>query len=213
MKTRILLADSQTIARQGLKSLLDQEPDIEVVAEAGDGVSAFELARKCRPDIIVTEISLPQLNGIETTRRIVAERLPCQVLFLTGNTDRESVINAFDSGARGYILKETDFKYLLEGICAVNSRETYLGPKVPEILVRNFVHSGPKDQSAECLTVREQEILRLLAEGNNSKDIAFILGISNKTVDTFRRQCMKKLQLKSFADLIKYALREGMVQL
>lgn len=211
---RVLLADRQTIVRQGLKALLDREEGIEVIADTGDGQALFELAREHLPDVIVTEISLPRLNGIDAARRIAAERLPCQVLFLTGNCDRDSVANAFDAGARGYILKETDFKYLLEGICAVHALETYLGPKVSEILVRNFVQTVPNQPAAMApLTVREQEILRLTAEGNNSKDIAFILGISNKTVDTFRRQCMKKLKLKSVADMTRYALREGMVRL
>lgn len=210
---RVLLADHQTIVRQGVKSLLDMERDIEVIADTGDWQSLLDLAREQLPDVIVTEIHLPLLAGLEATRRVIAEGLPCKVLFLTGNSDWESVVNAFDSGARGYLLKEADFRCLTEGIRAVHSLQTYLGPRVSEILVRNVVRSAPKAQQAgkTSLTVREQEILRLLAEGNNSKDIAFILGISNKTVDTFRRRCMKKLQLRSSADLVKYALREGMV--
>jgi DNA-binding NarL/FixJ family response regulator len=144
---------------------------------------------------------------------VVAEGLPCQVLFLTGNSDRESVVNAFDSGARGYLLKEAEFHCLTQGIRAVHSLDTYLGPRISEILVRNSERyvSRTQQPGRTTLTGREQEILRLLAEGNNSKDIAFILGISNKTVDTFRRHCMRKLQLKSSADLVKFALREGMV--
>ncbi len=212
---RVVLADQQTIVRQGVRSLLEGVEGIQVVADTGDGKSLLELAREQVPDVIVTEIHLPLLDGLEVTRRMVAEGLPCQVLFLTGNSDRESVANAFDHGARGYILKEADFRCLPEGIRAIYSLETYLGPKVSEILVRSFARPAPRETptSNAHLTGREQEILRLLAEGNNSKDIAFILGISNKTVDTFRRHCMRKLHLRSSADLVKFALREGMVRL
>ncbi len=212
---RVLIADRQTIVRQGVKSLLDRELGIEVIADTGDGLSLLEMAREQQPDVIVTEIDLEELDGLVATRSLIAEGLPSQVLFLTDNSDRQSVVNAFDSGARGYLLKEADFHFLAEGIRAVNSLETYFGPKVSDILVRSFAHSVSKENSKgnACLTVREQEILRLLAEGNNSKDIGFILGISNKTVDTFRRHCMRKLHLKSSADLVKFALREGMVSL
>ena len=211
---RVLIADRHTIVRHGVKSLLDREPGIEVIADTGDGESLIELALELLPDVIVTEVHLPRLDGFETTRTVVAEGLPCQVLFLTGSSDRESVVTAFNSGARGYLLKDAEFSCLMEGIRTVHSLGTYLGPNVSEILVRNFVHvSKVRHTGNTSLTVREQEILKLLAEGNNSKDIAFMLGISNKTVDTFRRHCMKKLQLKSSADLIKFALREGMVSL
>lgn len=211
---RVLLSDHQTIVRQGVKSLLEREQGINVIADTGDGQSLLDLAREQLPDIIVTEIHLPLLDGLEATRAVVSEGLPCQVLFLTGNADRESVVTAFNSGARGYLLKNAEFRCLMEGIRTVHSLGTYLGPHVSEILVRNFVqHEKAQHTSNVSLTVREQEILKLLAEGNNSKDIAFMLGISNKTVDTFRRHCMKKLRLKSSADLIKFALREGMVSL
>ena len=212
---RDLLADHQTIVRQGVKSLLEREQGIKVIADIGDGKSLLELAWERLPDVIVTEIHLPLLDGLEATRSVVSGGLPCQVLFLTGNSDRESIMTAFDYGARGYILKETDFRCLPEGIRAVHSLETYFGPKVSEILVRSFTPSSPGESPTDnaSLTLREQEILRLLAEGNNSKDIAFILGISNKTVDTFRRNCMRKLHLKSSADLVKFALRQGMVRL
>jgi DNA-binding NarL/FixJ family response regulator len=214
-RIRVLCAEPQTIVRQGVKSLLDREEGIEVVAHTGDGESLLELAREGLPDVIVSEVHLPLLGGIEATRRVVSEGLPCQVLFLTGNSDRESVVNAFDCGVRGYLLKEADFSCLTAGIRAVHARETYLGPGVSEILVGNPRRSAPEVQrgSVACLTAREQEILRLLAEGNSSKDIAFQLGISNKTVDTFRRRCMNKLHLKSSADLFRFALRQGMVRL
>lgn len=214
-RIRVLIADRHTIVRHGVKSLLDREPGIEVIADTGDGESLIELAREQLPDVIVTEINLPLLDGLEAIRRLVAKGLPCQALFLTDNADRESVVTAFNSGARGYLLKDAEFRCLMEGIRTVHSLGTYLGPNVSEILVRNFVQPVSKVRVAgnAGLTVREQEILKLLAEGNNSKDIAFILGISNKTVDTFRRHCMRKLQLKSSADLIKFALREGMVSL
>lgn len=210
---RVLVADRQTIVRQGVRSLLEREQGIDVIADTGDGQSLLDLAREQLPDIIVTEIHLPLLDGLEATRRVVAEGLPSQVLFLSGNSDRESVVHAFDAGARGYLLKDEEFRCLTEGIRTVHSLQTYLGPRVLEVLVRHNVQSAPKARlvGKTALTVREQEILRLLAEGNNSKDIAFILGISNKTVDTFRRHCMRKLQLKSSADLVKFALREGMV--
>ena len=214
-RIRVLFADQQTIVRQGVKSLLEREQGIEVVADTGDGGALLELAREELPDVIVTEINLPRMDGIEVTRRVIAEGLPCQVLCLTGNSDRESVMNAFDAGVRGYLLKEADARCLAEGIRAVHSLETYLGPRVSEILVRNSVRPAPEAEQTgkTTLTTREQEILRLLAEGNNSKDIAYILGISNKTVDTFRRHCLRKLQLKNSADLIRFALREGMVRL
>ena len=214
MRIRVLLADGHAIVRQGVKCLLEKESGIEVAAEAPDGISLLELARESLPDVIVTEISLPRLGGIEAARRIASESLPCQVLFLTGNCDGGSVAQAFAVGAKGYILKDADFGCLVEGIRAVHILETYLDPKASDLVIRDFVKPPCNRQTGTAsLTEREQEILRLLAEGNNSKDIGFILGISNKTVDTFRRQCMKKLSLKSNADLTKYAIREGIVSL
>lgn len=212
---RVILADRQTIVRQGVASLLDRVQDIQVIAGTGDGESLLRLAREQLPDLIVTEIDLPRLDGLEATRRLLAEGLPCQVLVLTGNADRETVGHAFDAGVRGFLLKDDDLRCLTDGIRAVHALQTYLGPMASQILIRQNPQAAPTVRQAgkTALTGREQEILRLLAEGNNSKDIAFILGISNKTVDTFRRHCMRKLQLRSSADLVKFALREGMVTL
>lgn len=211
-RIKVLIADQQTMVRQGVRSLLEREQDIEVVADTADGESLLEQARQQTPDVIVTEIRLGLLNGLEATRRAAAEGLPCRVLFLTDNSDRESIRAAFDSGARGYLLKEADCCCLAEGIRTVNGRGTYLGPRVSELLVGACLCPAAQEPLPE-LTVREREVLQFLAEGQSSKDIAFHLGISNKTVDTFRRQCLKKLHLKNSADLIRFALRTGLSNL
>lgn len=209
---RVLIADQQTLVRQGVRSLLERERDIEVVADTSDGEELLEEARRKTPDVIVTEIALSLLNGLEVIRRAAAEGLPCKVLVLTDICDRESILAAFDSGARGYLLKDADCGCIAEGIRAVNGLGTYLGPRVSDLLVGAGSHPAPHDILLR-LTVREREVLKLLAEGLSSKDIAFHLGISNKTVDTFRRHCLKKLRLKSSADLIRFAIRTGLTNL
>ncbi|WP_041974177.1 response regulator transcription factor [Geobacter sp. OR-1] len=211
-RIKVLIADRQTIVRQGVRSLLEREQDIEVVADTADGEALLDQARQQAPDVIVTEIRLILLSGLDATRRAVAEGLPCRVLVLTDNSDRETIMAAFDSGARGYLLKEADCHCLAEGIRTVNGRGTYLGPRVSDLLVSSGIRPAAPEPLPQ-LTLREREVLQLLAEGLSSKGIAFQLGISNKTVDTFRRQCLKKLRLKSSADLIRFALRTGLATL
>lgn len=211
-RIKVLIADRQTMVRQGVRSLLERELDIEVVADTADGESLLDQARLRTPDVIVTEIKLGLLSGLEATRRAVAEGLPCRVLFLTDDTERGSIMAAFDSGARGYLLKEADCCCLAEGIRTVNGSGTYLGPRVSDLLV-GVGGRGAVKEPLPRLTLREREVLQLLAEGHSSKDIGFQLGISNKTVDAFRRQCLKKLRLKSSADLIRFALRTGLASL
>lgn len=215
MKMRILIADDHAIVRQGLRALIDKEEDMTVTAEAATGAEAIALARAERPDVVVMDITMPDTNGIDATRCIVAELPEVRVLALSMESDRRFVVEALKAGANGYVLKDAAFAELATAIRAVAGGETYLPPRVTSLLIKEYLQRIPDALPAtyENLSQREREILQLIADGSNAKEIAFAFGVSVKTVENQRHSIMKKLDLFSIAELTKYAVRQGLTSL
>lgn len=215
MSLRILIADDHTIVREGLRALIEREADFEVVAEAENGSVAVQRAHQFRPDLVVMDISMPEMNGIEATRRIVAELPGIHVLALSMEMDRRFVVEILKSGATGYLLKDAAFAELASAIRSVAANETYLSYKISELLIKEFIQRIPQEVTLtyEKLTSREQQLLQLIADGNNLKEIASVCNVSLRTLENQRHVLMKKLNLYSIAELTKYAVREGLTSL
>ncbi len=216
MSIRILLADDHTIIRQGLHSLLEKEPGMEVVGEAEDGRKALRLVRELVPDIIVMDISMPNLNGIDATHKIVSEFPEVKVIALSVHSNKRFVAGMLKAGASGYILKECLFDELVQAIRTVIDGGTYLSPRITGVVVDNYVEhlsATPPESSLSVLTEREHEVLQLLAEGKTTKQIALELHVSPKTIESNRHNIMEKLDIHSLAKLTKYAIREGLTSL
>jgi len=215
MSTRVLLVDDHAIIREGLRSLLEKQPDMEVVADADDGRKAIELVRELAPDIVIMDVTMPGLNGIEATRLIAAELPDVKIVALSIHSQRRFVADMLSAGAVGYILKECLFDELLQAIGVVLSGGRYLSPKIAEVVVDDYVKhlSNISDSPLSALTGREREVLQLVAEGKSTKEIALELHVSTKTIEANRRQMMDKLGVNSIAELTKYAVREGLTTL
>ena len=212
MNTDVLIADDHQIVRDGLRSMLEKEPWIKVVGEAEEGRTTLRLARELAPDVIIMDVSMPDLNGIEATRQIIAEFPTIKVIALSMHNDRRFVLNMIKAGAKGYLLKDSAFKELAKAIKVVVSNQTYLSGEIADILVQDYLSVATPDEFSafHLLSPREREVLQLLAEGKSSNQIAESLHISIKTVETHRAQLMAKLKIKSIAELTKYAIREGL---
>ena len=215
MSTRIILADDHGIMREGLRALLEKQPGIEVIAEAENGRTTVELSRKLKPDVVIIDIAMPDLNGIEATRQIVAESPGIKVIALSMHSDRKFVREMLSAGASGYMLKDSAFEELDKAISTVNDNQTYLSPGIADTVVKDYLGKIVTDNSAAsiALTNREREVLQLFAEGKTTKQIASLLFVSIKTIETHRKQIMDKLGLNSIAELTKYAIREGLTTL
>lgn len=215
MSIKILLADDHKITRQGLRSLLEKESDMEVVAEAEEGRTAVCLVRELSPDVVVMDVSMPDLNGMEATRQIVAELPNVKVIALSMHSDNLFVSEMLKSGASGYLLKDCAFEELARAIHVVVEGKTYLSPAISGVVVDDYLHhlARTESTSSEVLTDREREVLQLIAEGNSTKQVALKLHISVKTVETHRRQIMSKLNIHTIAELTKYAIRQGLTSL
>ncbi len=214
MKIRILLADDHTILRAGLKMMLNAQPDMEVVGEAQDGRQAIEETQKLQPDIVLMDITMPDLNGIEATRQIKRLVPDVKILMLTMHEHDEYVFQALQAGASGYMLKEAADTELITALHVITSGQFYLSPTAQSVVVGDYlqkVRTGEERDSYSSLTEREREILKLVAEGYTNNQIAERLVISPKTVDTHRTHIMDKLNMHSRAELIKYAMRRGLL--
>jgi DNA-binding NarL/FixJ family response regulator len=211
----VVLAEDHKILREGLRALLKKESDIRVVGEVEDGHSAIRLAKKLKPSVVIMDLGMPELNGIEATKRIRRDAPSVKVLVLSMHADRHFVTRSFGAGASGYLLKDCAFQVLAGAIRAVSSGQTYLSPRVAGFLVEDYLSLSRKVGSSvqTTLTPREREVLQLLAEGKATKQIANRLGVSVKTVETHRRNLMHKLDLHSLAELTRYAIREGLTPL
>jgi len=213
---KILLVDDHRIVRDGLRVCLEGDAQFTVVGEAADGVEAVRLARQLQPDIIVMDVGLPGLNGIEATREILADAQPkAKVVCLSMHADREFIAEALRAGAVGYVLKASAFRELVHCLQAVSEDKTYLSPAVAKVVVDAYVRGpGPSmDDPRSILTPRERQVLQMLAEGRSAKEIGHALEISHKTVHTFRSQIMAKIGVDSLAELTQYAIRHHLVNL
>lgn len=215
MSIKILLADDHQIIREGLRSLLEKQPDMEVVAEAQDGLTTVRLVQKINPDLVIMDIGMPGMNGIDATRQIIGEHNKVKVIALSMHSDRRFVLEMLKAGASGYLLKDSAFEELISAIHTVMANQPYLSPRITDIVVKEYLHHLPNGESTAftVLTKREREVLQLLAEGKTTKQIAFSLSVSVKTIETHRQQLMEKLRLHSIAELTKYAIREGLTSL
>ena len=215
MSIRILLADDHKITRQGLRSLLDKQSDMEVVAEAEEGRTTVRLVRELLPDVVIMDVSMPDLNGMEATRQIKGEFGDVKIVALSMHSDSLFVTEMLKSGASGYLLKDCAFEELARAIRTVVAGKTYLSPSISGVVVNDYLHRLSKADFSglDVLTSREREVLQLLAEGKSTKQIALKLHISVKTVETHRRQIMNKLDIHTVAELTKYAIRKGLTSL
>jgi len=215
MSVHVLLADDHKIVRDGLRTLLETQGSMSVVAEAENGLKTIQLAGELQPHVIIMDISMPGVNGIDATRKITSDLPGTKVIALSMHADRHIIIGMLEAGASGYLLKDCAFEELVTAIQTVLSDHTYLSPTIADILVRNYVRKPPgiSEAAPSALTPREKELLQLLAEGKTAKQIATALGISIKTVETHRRNITQKLGTGSVADLIKYAIREGLTSI
>ncbi len=215
MSIRIVLADDHKILRAGLRAMIVEQPDMEVVGEAENGRTAVNLTRELSPDVVIMDIGMPDLNGIEATRQIVAEVPSVKIIGLSMYSDRRYVAGLFGAGASGYLLKDIEFEELIEAIQAVVEGQVYVSSGVTGIVIEDYVHrvSGTKNGGISALTPREREVLQLLVEGRSTKQIAYELGVSIKTVESHRHRVMEKLDLHNIADLTKYAIRAGLTSL
>jgi two-component system response regulator NreC len=210
MSVRILLADDHKILREGLVALLEKQPDLKVLGEAEDGRSAVRMAMEMLPDVVIMDINLPDLNGVEATRQIVKELPEVKVIALSVHSNKHIVKGMLQAGACGYLLKYSSSKELIKAIHSVMNNQIYLSPEITGIVVEEYKSSASDSPSIfSVLTPREREVLQLFAEGKNSREIADSLFLSLKTVGAHRRQIMNKLGVKTLAGLIKYVLQEG----
>jgi DNA-binding NarL/FixJ family response regulator len=207
---RVLLADDHTILREGVRLLLQAQPDIAVVGEAGDGEQALALARRLRPDIVVLDIAMPGLSGLEVTRRLRAELPAVQVVVLTMHADREYVTEVVQAGAAGYVLKQAAAQELVRALRAVRDGEAYLHPAATRALIGDYLRRCD-EPPADGLTPREREVLRQVALGRSNRAIANALGISIKTVEAHRANLMAKLNMHDRTELVRYAIRTGLI--
>jgi DNA-binding NarL/FixJ family response regulator len=208
----ILLVEDHQIVREGLRSLLEKQTGFRVVAEAEDGRAAVQVAREMALDIVIMDVSMPDLNGIEATRQILAHNPDTKVIALSMHADKRFVVQMLRAGASGYVLKNSAFGELELAIRTVLANRTYLSPKMADLIVKEYVHhlANAEPSVFSILTPRELEVLQLLSEGKTTKEIAFSLQVSVKTIETYRQQIMAKLGVHSIAELTKYAIREGL---
>jgi DNA-binding NarL/FixJ family response regulator len=212
MNVKVLIADDHQIVRESLRALLEKEPGITVVGEAGEGRTALRLARELVPDIIIMDVAMPDLNGIEATRQVVAEFPEIKVIALSMHNDRRFVLNMLKAGAKGYLLKDCASQQLIKAIRLVSINKTYISHEIADLVVKDYLANtnAVEGSSAELLTAREREVLQLIVEGKTNSKIAEALKVSIKTVETHRHTIMVKLEIKSIAELTKFAIREGL---
>jgi DNA-binding NarL/FixJ family response regulator len=215
MKIKVLLVDDHKIMREGLKALLVNETDIEVVAEAADGNEAVARAAESSPDVVVMDISMPEMNGIEATKQIVAAAPQVGILALSMMLNRAYVVEALKAGARGYLVKDCAAEELVTAIRSVHQGNSFLSTEITKLVIRDYMKGASEDAGSGYTTLsrREREVLQAIADGKSTKEIAFDFGVSIKTIETQRMNTMKKLNLYSIAELTKYAIREGLSSL
>ena len=215
MKIRILLADDHQIMREGLKALLEKHSSMEVIAEAENGIQTLEIARREKPDVIIMDIAMPDINGIEATRQLKSEMKDIKIVALSMHSDRRFVTEILKAGASAYVLKQSAFEDLEKAIKTVMVNRTFLSADILETVVGDYVSQLTKSEyeAYRQLSNRERQVLQLLAEGNSTKEIAYKLHVSVKTIESHRQNIMTKLSIHNLAGLTKFAVREGLTSL
>ncbi|MBN1796357.1 MAG: response regulator transcription factor [Sedimentisphaerales bacterium] len=215
MATRIIIVDDHGIIREGLKVLLEKYDDIEVIGQANDGRSAVELTRQLEPDIVIMDITMPNLNGIDATKQIIEQSRKIKVIALSIHSSRHFVADMLKAGASGYVLKESLFDELIEAIDTVTKGKIYLSPGITSTVVDDYVKYIKKGNTSRLsrLSTRERQVLQLLSEGKSTRKIALELHVSPKTIETNRRHIMEKLEIYTVAELTKLAVREGLTSI
>jgi DNA-binding NarL/FixJ family response regulator len=210
--TRILLADDHRLVRAGIRSLVEKIPGVDVVAEASDGREAIELVRKHLPKIVLMDIAMRGLNGLDAAARIAKNFPSVKVIMLSGYSNEEYVLQALRSGASGYLLKDAALEELRLALAAVGRDETFISPAVSRAVINSYLaHTNAAPSLLETLTSRQREILQLIAEGKSTKEIAFLLNLSIKTVEAHRSQIMNRLDIHDVSGLVRFAIRAGLV--
>ncbi|MGB7583123.1 MAG: response regulator transcription factor [Sedimentisphaerales bacterium] len=214
MGIKIILADDHAMLRHGLSKSLQNEKDMEVIAQAKDGRTTVELAKELSPNIVIMDIGMPDLNGIEATRQIVKENPKVKIIALSMHSSKNFIIEMFKAGASGYLLKDCEFDELVNAIRLVMNNKTYISPAISDVVVDNYMRQpdNAKDSVFSILSQREREVLQLLTEGKATKQIGKRLHISAKTVEVHRLNLMNKLKIDNIAQLTKYAIQEGLTQ-
>lgn len=212
-RIRVVLADDHTLVRAGIRALLDRMPDVEVVGEAGSGAEAVAQVAATRPDVLLADVAMPGMGGLEATERLRREFPDVRVVMLSMHANEEYVLQALRAGASGYLLKDAASVELDLALRAAVAGQTYLSPAISRQMIDSYMTRVGGGGTPEPLTPRQREILRLIAEGKSTKEIAFALGISVKTVETHRAQLMERLDIHDVAGLVKYAIRAGIVPL
>lgn len=211
--SRVIIVDDHKIIREGLRLLVEREPDLCVVGEAENGRAAWELVRRAAPHVLLMDVGMPDMNGVEATRRIHAEFPAVRILALTMHADRQYLQEMLSAGASGYLLKDCASEELVNAIRVVVDGQTYLSPRIAGMMVDDWVQREPGPRMLAALTPREREVLQLLAEGHSAREIADRIGVSTKTVETHRKHMMTKLGVHSVAELTRIAIREGLTPL
>ncbi len=213
MPVRIVIADDHKIVRDGLSLLIDKQYDFEVVGEAENGREAVEMVRMKQPDVIIMDLSMPEMNGIDAASEIAEEFPRCKVIILSMHADKRFVHGALQAGVSGFLLKECAFKELTNAVNAVCNNQSYLSPQIAHMVVAGYRQHLKRSSNGENLTTKERAVLQLLSEGYSTKEIAEKLHVSVKTIEARRRNIMEKLNISSVAGLVKYAIREGISEL
>ena len=213
-KIRVLLVDDHTVVRQGLRRILETDDEIEIVGETGDGRSATEMVQRLHPNVVVMDIALPELNGIEATRQITKRSNGTKVLILTMHADDVCVRQSLKAGARGYLLKDSEDLDLLKAVKAIGRGGSFFSPTISKVLLEGYlgdVAGQDIEDNLSLLTDREREVLQLIAEGKTNKEIAGLLAVSINTVETHRKHIMEKLDLHNTAEIVRFAVRKKVV--
>lgn len=215
MKTKILIADDHRLFRDGLRNMLSRQEDLEIVGETTNGPSTVRAVDELKPDLVLMDISMPELNGVEATRRIRSACSSVRIVMLSMHSDQRFVLESLRAGATGYLLKDCAFEELLQAIRSVMRNQTYLSQTIADSVVKDYINLARNTPTSafSILSSREREVLQALAEGKSTKEIASQLKISVKTIETHRKQIMDKLDIHSIAELTKYAIREGLTPL
>ena len=212
MSIKIILADDHKIVREGLISLLNQQDDMKVLADAPEGFSIIKFARKFKPDVVITDISMPELNGIEATEVIHKEFPKMKIIALSMHSEKHVILRVLRAGANGYLLKDSAFLELVKAIRSVLKGEIYLSSKITDMVVNEYIKKISENESdLDLLSVREKEVLQLISEGKSTKEIAALLFVSIKTIESHRKHLMEKLGLFTVADLTRFAIKEGLI--